>query len=218
MVLQEDYSRWGLRRAMHMLLMRALEKIIGLNVAVVYSRPLGSSGEATTIAAGYQVRELTESDYGHLPDNPLLYITSEFVDNARSNGGFCMGAFAGDELVAYVWRAFLDAPVTDGVRLRLKPHLRYGYKAMTLIEHRGLHLQSPISLVSDQTCIDRGCKFGASYIATHNYSSRIGDERRGSVQVGWIMWLRKGSLRWCHTTAGAQRFGLELYIEDRPAG
>ncbi|MEM1436363.1 MAG: hypothetical protein AAGG11_20100 [Pseudomonadota bacterium] len=93
----------------------------------------------------------------------------------------------------------------------MAPHLRYGFKALTLPEHRGRHLQSPISLQSDQTCIDRGCSHGASYIETHNFPSRTGDLRRGASVVGYIIWIGKGSWRWCYTSPGAQRFGVELY-------
>lgn len=213
-VFTADRARWGLRRAVHMALMRMLHKTIGFNVAVVHSRPLGKSEESHAVAPGYEVRELTDEDYRRLPDNSRLSTTAEFIDAERANGSFCMGAFKDDELVAHVWRAFGDAPADDGLRLRLAPHLRYGYKALTLTEHRGLHLQSPISLISDQTCIDRGCTLGASFVASHNYPSRAGDIRRGATKVGWLIWLCKGPVRWCYTTRGARRFGVELYVPE----
>ncbi|MFK7914100.1 MAG: hypothetical protein AB8B93_09315 [Pseudomonadales bacterium] len=215
LVFAEDHARWGARRASYMLLMRGLEKVLGFHVAVVNSRPLYTDLQDTEIAEGYSIRQLADTDYAALPEHPRLNAPADFIANARAAGGFCMGAFAGEELVAYVWRAFHDAPAAEGFRLRMAPHLRYGYKAMTLKEHRGRHLQTPISVLSDATCIDRGCTLGASYIATHNFASLASDARRGASPVGWIFWINKGGWRWCHTSAGARAFGLEIYATDK---
>lgn len=216
-VFAEDRAHWGLRRAWYMLLMRGLEKVLGFNLAVVHSRPLYADLQDADIAEGYEIRRLTDADYARLPNYPRLNTTAEFIQNTRASGGFCMGAFAGEELVAYVWRAFLDAPAEDGFRLRMAPHLRYGFKALTLKEHRGRHLQSPISLLSDAACIELGCTLGASYVRTHNFASRTSDMRRGCKPVGWLVWINKAGRRWCYSSKGARAFGLELYKDDLAA-
>ncbi len=208
---REDYDRWGLLRSLHRLTMRAVDKLFGLHVAIVLRRPLRDNIDPPAPAPGYEVRVLTDADYQKAVLNPELDLSYGFIEHALNTGGFCMGAFKDDELVAYVWRAFGDAPGSSQFRLRVTPPLRYGYKALTLPAHRGLRLQSSISLASDQTCIDRGYTTGASYIETDNYASIRSDRRRGAKVVGWIAWLSKGQFRWCYASPGARRFGLTLY-------
>ena len=206
-----DRARWGLGRALYMSLMRICARVLGLKVAVVHSRPLYGDPSGGEVASGYEVRELAEADYARIPLDERFDTPASFIASTRAAGGFCTGAFKDDELVATVWRSFGDAPADNGFRLKFAPHLRYGFKALTLPEHRGLHLQTPMSLQSDQACIERGCSLGASYIETHNFPSRTGDLRRGAQVVGYFVWMSKGPLRWCWSSPGARRFGIKLY-------
>lgn len=217
MVFAQDRERWGFKRAAYMMLMRFMKSVFGFHAAVVYKRSLSAETINVAIPDGYEIRELSESDYDLLPQNPRLSTTAEFIEDARKHGGFCGAAFHDGEIVSSVWRAFRDAPAHDGFRIRMTPELRYGYKALTLAEHRGKHLLSAISFISDRTCIERGCKYGASYVETHNYSSRASDDRRGGIVVGYIAWMDKGPIRWCYNSPGAKRFGMVIYDPQRRA-
>lgn len=215
---REDCARWGAIKALYALLMRLLRRTLGIRIAYVISRPLHDDLKEPEAPAGYRVRLFTDADYATAIAIPAFNASPEFVAQARAEGGFCLGAFKDDALVASVWRAFGDAPAEQGYRLHVRAPLRYGYKARTLPDHRGLHLQSAISFLSDRHCIERGATTGASYIETHNYPSLRGDFRRGGQTVGWIAWLSRGRLRWCYTSPGSRRFGLELYDPEKASG
>jgi hypothetical protein len=214
-VFATEQQRWGTLRALHKIGMPKVSELTGLHVAHVFHRSLIVDVELRDPPEGYDVRELTEADYAALPSIPEAEATTEFVASARRNGGFCVGAYHGDTLAAYVWRAFKDAPAEDGFRVRMGDKLRYGYKAYTMPEHRGLHLQSDISFKSERLCLARGCDQGVSYVEMHNYPSIAGDRRRGSIAAGWLAWFSKGGVRWCYTSPGARRFGFELYDAQR---
>ncbi len=208
---REYHERWGLLHSLHRLLMQTTGKLLGLRFAIVHRRPLHPDLPPAEVAPGYVVRELTDADYEAAATTPELDLSAQFIAQARASGGFCMGAFKDDQLVAYTWRAFGDAPGPSQFRLKIKPPLRYGYKGLTLPEHRGLRLQTPISLDSDQTCIDRGYTIGASYIEVDNHASIRSDRRRGGVVVGWMAWMSKGPIRWCYCSPGTRKFGVQLY-------
>ncbi len=206
-----EQQRWGTLRALHTISTPVVSNLTGLHLAHVFHRTLVVDVHLRTPPEGYEVRELTEEDYAALPGIPQAECTEAFVAEARQNGGFCVGAYKGGELAAYVWRAFREAPGEDGFRVRLGDRVRYGYKAFTMPEHRGLHLQSDISFRSERLCLERGCDQGMSYVEMHNYPSIAGDKRRGSVAVGFLAWMSKGGLRWCYTSPGARRAGFELF-------
>lgn len=206
----EFVHRWGLWRALYSQAMQLAAKMFGLRVARINRRTLLSDIDIPELPGGYAVRQLTNADYEAAVKDAKLSTSAEFVETARAQGSFCVGAFYGGELVSYVWRAFGTTLAQDGFSLVLQKPNRYGYKALTLPDHRGLHLQNVITLFSDRTCIEMGYTYAISYIETHNYASILSDARRGNECVGWISWISRGRFRWCYTSRGARAIGVEL--------
>lgn len=205
-----DRARWGTRRALHMVFMRSLLRLFNLHIAYIHTRKLKLDPSKWPPPEGYEVRMLEPEELYAAAADPQLEMTRDFLDEALSLGHWCPGAFYEGKLVSYGWRAFNDAPGSNGFRIRLNQKLRYAYKSLTLPEHRGRHLQTYISYVSDQYCLERGYERGISYVETHNYPSLTGDWRRGNEIAGLIAWMDKGPFRWSWTSAGARRLGLEL--------
>ena len=190
--------------------MQRAGKRLGLRIARIDRRTLSSDIEMRKLPDGYTVRQLSNTDYEAAVKDAKLNISAEFVETARAQGGFCVGAFYAGKLVSYVWRAFGTTQLEDGFSLVFQKPNRYGYKSLTLPDHRGLRLQDIVILFSDGICIDRGYTCGISYIETHNYASKRSAARRDHEWVGWMVWISHDRFRWCYASRGARAIGIEL--------
>ena len=143
-----------------------------------------------------------------------LDMGADFISHALKQGHFCVGAFYEERLVSYVWRAFGDTKITHRFTLKFGKPNRYGYKALTLPEHRGLHLLNTIALYSDKLCFDLGYTYAIGFIETHNFASIRSDARHGNKHVGWILWMDRKPFVFCYTSKGARAIGVTLSRSD----
>jgi hypothetical protein len=112
-----------------------------------------------------------------------------FVTNAFKRDDICVSAYLQGRMVAYVWRAHKPCPHAFGLWVEFPAPYRYAYKALTLPEHRGLHLQPTLGPLSDELSLARGATLGLSFIETHNYPSLALARRTGARSVGISGWL-----------------------------
>ena len=83
-----------------------------------------------------------------------------------------MGALEDDKLIAYCWRGFTCAPVTNALWLRLrKPHTRYGYKIYVLPQYRGIRLRQSVASFYEHEFVEMGAINLIGYIALSNLAS-----------------------------------------------
>lgn len=211
--IRNDRRQWGLLRSIHISLMRTIAKNLGLRIAWINRRRLSGDPVIPEIP-GYSVRQLTKEDYQAANADPALEMDEEFTSQALSQGHFCVGAFHDERLVSYVWRAFSATPISDRFLLNFEKPNRYGYKALTLPEHRGRQLQNPIALFSDDLCFRMGFTNAISFIETHNYASIRSDARRGNKHIGWIAWIDRNRLAFCFTSQGARAIGVNLVRQN----
>ncbi|MEM1433075.1 MAG: hypothetical protein AAGG11_03395 [Pseudomonadota bacterium] len=186
-------------------------------MAYVHSRQIKPDLRNWPPPEDYQVRILEPDELHAAAVNTELEMTPAFLEEAIAGGHWCIGAYHDGELVSYAWRSVTDAPGSDDFRIRLHQKLRYGYKSLTLPDHRGRHLQSYLSCCCDQYSLPRGYERSISYVETHNYPSLTGDWRRGNQISGLIAWMDKGPIRWSWTSPRARRLGLEL-VDARRGG
>ena len=203
-LLRDDLRRWGLLRSLYRRLMRRLAPFLHLSFAM--ARPLGRN-EARQTHAGCSLRVATRADLLRATANPALQMTPAFVDYALSRGDICTAAFDGDDIVAYVWRAFVPTRHKDDVWLTFEPPYRYGYKALTLPAWRGRHLQEMLGPVADRLCIERGHTHAIGFIETHNYASITSAKRLGDEAIGVIGYLRIAGRVFPFRSPGARRAG-----------
>ena len=209
----QDIRRWGLARSLFQRLMAANES--WLNISYAMERDLRKSTSPPTVDPRFSFRLLTQEELALACEDPRIEISAEFLRAALDRGDLCIGAFDGERLVAYTWRSFKETSHADDLFLSFeKPH-RYGYKAFTLPEYRGLRLQECITPVSDQFCIDRGYTHGISFIQTHNYASLTMSLRVGSVPVGLLGYLRIFGRVFTFRSAGARRRGFGFHEAPR---
>lgn len=211
--LRSDRRQWGLARSIHISLMRTIAKNLGLRIAWINRRKFSGDPVVPEIP-GYSVRQLTQEDYQAANADPALEMDEKFTTQALSRSHFCVGAFHNERLVSYVWRAFSATPINERFLLKFEKPNRYGYKALTLPEHRGKRLQNPITLFSDDLCFRMGFTYAISFIETHNYGSIRSDARRGNKHIGWIAWIDRDRLPFSFTSKGARAIGVNLLRQN----
>ena len=188
---RESIGRWGLCRSLFVCLMLALRKYAGLNVCRVFVRDCLSSPRATALPAGIRLKVLGEKELLSAAADPELDLDSEFVHDALARRDIAFGAYDGDRLVGYTWRAFSCAPYVDGLWVRVDAPYHYGYKAVTRRAYRGRHILPALARLADEHCVRRGHKALALYVDVTNVPSLRLQARLGSRAVGYA-----GHLRW----------------------
>ena len=185
---REDLRRCGALRFLHRRVMRLLKPVLTVHFAKL--RPLRPpSPEQLVVPAGFSIRIPTEDDLKAAAQDPHLQMSLRFVSNACRRHDICVAAYFDNRLVAYVWRAHQSCPHASGMWVEFPEPYRYGYKALTLEEYRGLHLQPELDLFSDNVSLARGATLGLSFVETHNYPSLALAKRNGSKTVGMSGWI-----------------------------
>jgi hypothetical protein len=178
-------QRWGLGAVLYLKLMNGLKRSLGFHL---YAIQVGShdAGSSPALPVGVALRVLTSREINDRIGEAGLDIRSAFVGNALARGDLCVGAFEGDRLVAYSWRA-LSGPVRhrDGWEVTWRSGLVYRYKSLTLPEYRGLHLDAALSKYIDRYLAQRGYPMGLSFVETINLSSLRSVARKGRRCMGY---------------------------------
>lgn len=209
--------KWGVGRSLYALLAEKVLRRVGLRIFVIHLRP--HHGNAAPHGAGEAV-ELRVLGWQELEEHarePELEMSPDFLAEARARGDLCAGALDAGRLVAYVWRAFAPAPAEDGMWVRFrKPH-RYGYKAFTRPEYRGLHLQSALAPTTDALLEALGYTHAIGYVDLSNYPSRRSSERHGNQAIGYAGYWRLFGRAWAFESPGAKRHGFAFFDPARGA-
>lgn len=204
----KQYQRWGLTKAAYSSLMATLSKWFGLHVAILNTREMNNLTEAPEVPQDYRVKILDHAELAIAATQPELDMSPEFIAKAVADGGYCAGAFHKDQLVSYVWRAYNSTLIHDHLLLNFPSPIRYGYKALTLPEYRGLHLQHAITLHSERSDREAGYRIHLGFIETHNYASIISDERRGNRVFGYLIWINNRFVNCSYVSRTARERGI----------
>ncbi len=142
-------------------------------------------------------------------------ISADFAEVAMARGDHCAAAFDGDRMISYAWRTYACAPFHADrhcdVWLEIAPPFRYGYKALTLPEFRGLRLQDQLIGVSDELCLRRGLTHALGCVETHNFSSLRADKKRGTVLSGYVVLFHIAGKTFLWRSPGARAQGIRLF-------
>jgi len=141
----------------------------------------------------YKIRLLNIADIAGIVDWQSLELTQEMFEAAIDRGDICIGAFDGNRLVAYVWRAFALARINGELWVAFKKPYRYSYKSFTLPEYRGQHLQDILIHNVDEICYERGYTQGLALVETHNFPALAAQKRRGDKIVGYLIQFKVGN-------------------------
>jgi GNAT superfamily N-acetyltransferase len=200
--------RLGVCATLYAKVMNGLKRIFGLHLFSVYTGHHEIGGEVGTLPEGLEMHILTPTEVRRHVDEPRLDFRDASVTQALARGDVCIGAFEGDQLVAFTWRA-LKGPVphTPLWDVVWNPGLVYRYKAYTLPEYRGLHIHEVLSKEIDRYLGEQGHTVGLSFIETHNFSSIRTLARKVRRRIGYAGYIQKSRLCFSFRTAGCRRLG-----------
>ncbi|MEM9622267.1 MAG: hypothetical protein AAF993_11490 [Pseudomonadota bacterium] len=189
---------------------RILQRLIGLHLFVINSRPLDGSRAAATTAAvpdGEHARRVVEADWPGVCAEPQADISREFLDAALARGDVCIGYFVGTALVSYFWCGFSRVPAQAGLEVCVPSGYSYAYKALTVPDHRGRHLQQILTEVNDAMLINAGLRHNIEYIEVDNYAQLKASARYGNTTLGQAGYFRWGPYVHPFRTRGVARVG-----------
>lgn len=191
-----------------------LRRWFGLGILLTYRRRLLAwRGIPDEIQNTYCFRKLDGPELRRFSADKQLRLTRRFLDDAAKRGDVCVGAFHGDDLVAYRWYAVAGiAPCFGGLDIRNTcPKQIYSYKMYTHRHFRGRRLQLYTMRFGDSIMLNRGYTHGILYVELHNLSSRKGLSRvKQQEYVGLIFGVRVLGRTFTFRTPGVCRFGLSL--------
>jgi len=210
---QSDIDRWGAVRFVHIRVMHLIKP--WLTLCRIHVRTLSASARVPDLPPGYAVRIATADDLLEAARDPVMDLRPASINAALERGDFCAAAFDRDRMVAYVWRSFSTAPHVDGLWVTFERPYRYGYKAFTRAEYRGMHLQDALSFLTEAPCIERGYPLAVAFVETHNYPSIAQDVRRGNRVVGWAGYFNLFGRVYPFRTPGARKHTFQ-FVRTRP--
>jgi hypothetical protein len=179
-----DVERWGLLRSLGCVILR-LPRFAGLNIHWILVRDLVRPHAEPHRPDGIAVRVLQAAELLKAARDPELDMDSEFVHGALARGDMAFGAFDGDSLVCYSWRAFAYVPHFDGVWVKFDPPYHYGYKAFTRPSHRGRRILVAVALFSDSYLLERGRVAQVVFTGINNFASLAAQKVAGSRRIGF---------------------------------
>lgn len=140
-----------------------------------------------------------------------LMLDPAFVAGAIERGDLMFGAYDGDRLVSYVWRALGSAPHTDTLWVRVEKPYCYAYKSMTRPEYRGQRLSPATHLFSDAQMLARGYTHRAGFVSISNYESLAMGRHMGSLPIGYAGYVHCFGRYFPFRNKGAKNIGFEFY-------
>ena len=102
------------------------------------------------------------------------------MEAALARGDVCVAAFEANQLVSYNWRA-VRGPVrhTANWEVIWDPGLVYRYKALTMPDYRGLHINETLAKTINRHLAKQGYLMGLSFVECTNLSSMRTLQRKG---------------------------------------
>jgi len=208
---KEDVSRWGLRKALFVRLMRRVENYLRFRIFVIHSRTLDANVALDEVPEGAVARLLTEHELLEFARDPQLDLASDSIRTSSARGDICFGYVDQGMLVAYSWYATRATRAEMGLWVRFPDGFSYGYKSFTRPSYRGRHLQECLTHLAERRRIELGARYNIGYIDVLNLSSIKADRRYGNRPVGYAGYARWfGRLRVFHSP-GARKCGFEFF-------
>lgn len=203
----ERAPSWGFWPTVYVRLMNAMKRVFGLHLYGVYAGPHGA-GEMPALSPELELHILNSREIWNHVNKPGLDFREASISAALARGDLCVGAFKGKELIAYSWRT-LQGPVphTGGWEVTWKPGLVYRYKALTLPEYRGLHINEALAKTLDGYLANQGHTMGLAFVETHNLSSIRTVARKGRQRIGYAGYVERFGMYVPFRTWGCRRVG-----------
>lgn len=185
-----------------------MKRAFGLHLYAVQASPSDSGGEMPRLPPEIDVRILAPAIIRDHVGRDGLDFRRESVEAALARGDVCVGAFAGEQLVSYSWRATRGpVPHTPEWDVVWNPGLVYRYKALTLPNYRGLHINEALAKTIDRHLAKQGHLVGVSFVEVVNLPSMRTLARKGRRRVGYAGYFQRFGLHIPFRTTGCRAYG-----------
>ncbi len=185
-----------------------MKRAFGLHLHVVQVSSSDSGGDMPRLPPGIEVRILTPEEIRSYVGREGLDFRQASVEAALARGDVCVAAFEANQLVSYNWRA-IRGPVrhTANWEVIWDPGLVYRYKALTMPDYRGLHINEALAKTIDRHLAKQGYLMGLSFVECINLSSMRTLQRKGRTRVGYAGYFQRFGLFVPFRTVGCRAYG-----------
>lgn len=191
--------------------MRVLQRLFGLEIHRVVSRPLDSASGVQGRLDNIRYTLITEAEMLRHCSDAELELAERRVQAAFSRGDLCVGAMHEEKLIGYQWLAFGSTPHVDGVWVQFNQASCYIYKRFVLPAYRGLRIAAGLSRHADALCLQRGRISAVGFISLHNDASWRASGRVGGRTVGYAGYVQLHNRFIALRSAGARRSDFRFY-------
>jgi GNAT superfamily N-acetyltransferase len=146
--------------------------------------------------------------------DPTTALSLDHVRDAFARNDLCIGAFAGEQLVGYVWLSDGPTPHVAGLWVDFELGSHYAYKLFVRPEYRGKRIASGLLRAADHLSIARGIKRSIAIVGLRNHSSTRSFVRSGYDAAGYAGLLRCLGLRLAFRSPSARRAGFQFILRD----
>lgn len=172
-----------------------LERLCGLRVDRVYAAAIAQPIDLGPLPEGLQIRVLNREDCHASWCASNHQLSRKFLVDALARGDVGAAVFEGEQVVAFVWRTFSEAPFRGDVWVKVASPAVYGYKAYTDPRYRGMRLSSHLTATLNRICLERGAQNRIAAIVPHNRSSIQAELHRGSRYLGLAVYWQFAGIR-----------------------
>jgi hypothetical protein len=212
-LLFQDASQWGWTLALLARAAEHLERFLGIRIYRVNLRPLGNPApDRDATSKGITVRMLSEAELLEAARDPGLELDPDFVREALARGDLACGAYDGEMLVGYTWRAARLAPFRDGLWVKVGHPLHYVYNSFTRESHRGKGIHIAITRAADRYSVETGHPAEVGFIDISNMRSLRAARSLGRRKVGWTGYIKLFGRCFTFRSAGVRATGSEFYV------
>ena len=161
------------------------------------------------LAPGYTIEKVMPHDL--LPwAKPEYDLSEAFLREAIERGDRCVANFFEGELVGYGFVTQRNAPVTDQLQVVVGNNLVYRYKGWTHPDHRRKRLSYARGRLNRLVFPLRDGRRTVSYVATHNFASKLNPSVIHPVFLGYCGYIRWFGQEYPFTLRTPRRFGFRL--------
>jgi hypothetical protein len=196
-------------------MMWRLQAQIGIHVCRVQVRPLATKPPDLNLSAEVSLTIIDRGALLKASEDPTMDMSREFVNAALERGDVAFGAFDGDTLASYLWRALKTAPHEDDLWVRVDWPCCYTYKTFTHPNYRGRRLSASVSFFADAYFLERGYSRSITFVEASNMPSLVTSKYTGNEAIGYAGYVKWLGRCFPYRTPHVKQTGFEFFDPSR---
>jgi hypothetical protein len=209
--LRRDAEHTGWIRALLARLTARLQTLLGVQVFRVNLRPMPRRPLEPVPPEGIRLCALRLEQLLEAAADPELGLDPDFIRAALERGDVAFGAYEGNRLIGYNWRAANAVPFLQNVWVKIGHRYHYAYKSFVRPSYRGRRIHTAITRLADRYSMERGCVGEIGIVNIANLASLGAAKSLGRRKVGYAGCVTLFGHCASFRTRGVRELGIELY-------